>query len=101
MNPYQKIKRLRILVVALIAIIAFTMIEYALGVHEYDLKKMELTELKVHDEIIIGSLLQFADYQQGRIEELQSANEMLIKYSEPKSCIRAIKKTKLPSLKRG
>lgn len=35
-----------------------------------------------------------------RIDELQSANEALIKYSTPASCIKAIKHTKLPALKR-
>lgn len=73
-GPYKQIKRLRILVAVLIAVIVFIMIEYALGMQEYSNKSKEPIELKKHDEIIIGSLLQFADYQQGKIDGLGKAN---------------------------
>ena len=100
-DPYKQIKRLTIILGITFALLVFISIEYALGMQEYSNKQKELIELKKHDEIIIGSLLQFADYQQGRIYELKSANNAWLKYGKDANCMKAIKKTPLPKMQRG
>lgn len=78
-------------------------IGYSIGLFKSNLEKTETIEAQNKTIAESTAKLIKLDKQKRDLqfdnEYLREANEALLKYSEPKSCIKAIKKTPLPKMK--
>lgn len=94
----DRIKRLRILSASLFALLVLMTI-WNIALRNNNVILMD--ELSKHQdcEQRIKNTIEHANKAWERVEELESANEALIKHATPQSVERAIKATPLPTMK--
>ena len=100
MNPQILKKKLTFyrVITPLLAVLSVLMIWWTSELNECNRQ----LQASLNNECIVNdTLLDFADTEINRVDELETAVTMLIRYGEPRSVTRAINKCPLPKLEKG